>query len=87
LSLSRGAQWGDEGKGKLVDVLAERADRLAVRLPGKPTRDTRSISALHLLCCTIPESGILHPECVRCAIGNGVVLDLIIAVRRDRTAP
>jgi len=68
-----GAQWGDEGKGKVVDALAEHAD-LVVRYQGGAnaghTVDTGDGAfVLH----QIP-SGILH-QGTRCVIGNGVVLD------------
>src|SRR5262252_3535990 len=68
-----GAQWGDEGKGKIVDALSEAADIVA-RYQGGPNaghsviRDGRTV-VLHLV-----PSGILH-EGRRCLIGNGVVLD------------
>jgi adenylosuccinate synthase len=68
-----GAQWGDEGKGKLTDLLAERAD-LVVRFQGGNNaghtivRDGE-IFKLHLI-----PSGILYPG-KTCVIGNGVVID------------
>ncbi len=69
-----GTQWGDEGKGKIVDILTEQAD-IVVRFQGGPNAghtvvigDTKTI--LH----QIP-SGILNPG-KQCIIGNGVVLDL-----------
>jgi hypothetical protein len=68
-----GAQWGDEGKGKVVDLLAERADAV-VRFQGGNNaghtivRDGRAWK-LHLI-----PSGILHKDTV-CVIGNGVVID------------
>ena len=68
-----GAQWGDEGKGKVTDLLAERAN-LVVRFQGGNNaghtivRDGETFK-LHLV-----PSGILHPGTV-CAIGNGVVID------------
>ena len=68
-----GAQWGDEGKGKVVDLLAERADAV-VRFQGGNNaghtivRDGEKF-ALHLI-----PSGILYPG-KRCIIGNGVVID------------
>jgi adenylosuccinate synthase len=68
-----GAQWGDEGKGKVVDLLAERAD-LVVRFQGGNNaghtivRDGEEFK-FHLI-----PSGILYPD-KTCAIGNGVVLD------------
>ena len=69
-----GAQWGDEGKGKIVDALSGDADIVA-RYQGGPNaghsviRDGRTI-VLHLV-----PSGILMPG-KRCLIGNGVVVDL-----------
>ncbi len=68
-----GAQWGDEGKGKLVDVLAERADWVVRYQGGANAGHTVDLGDRHFVLHQIP-SGILHPG-VRCAIGNGVVLD------------
>ena len=68
-----GAQWGDEGKGKLVDVLAERADWVVRYQGGANAGHTVHIGDASFVLHQIP-SGILHPG-VRCAIGNGVVLD------------
>ena len=68
-----GAQWGDEGKGKLVDVLAERADWVVRYQGGANAGHTVHIGDAKFVLRQIP-SGILHPG-VRCAIGNGVVLD------------
>jgi adenylosuccinate synthase len=68
-----GAQWGDEGKGKLVDVLAERADWVVRYQGGANAGHTVHIGDTSFVLHQIP-SGILHPR-TRCAIGNGVVLD------------
>jgi adenylosuccinate synthase len=68
-----GAQWGDEGKGKLVDVLAEQADWVVRYQGGANAGHTVHIGETSFVLHQIP-SGILHPG-VRCAIGNGVVLD------------
>jgi adenylosuccinate synthase len=68
-----GAQWGDEGKGKLVDVLAERADWVVRYQGGANAGHTVDLGHQSFVLHQIP-SGILHPG-VRCAIGNGVVLD------------
>jgi len=68
-----GAQWGDEGKGKLVDVLAERADWVVRYQGGANAGHTVHIGEKSFVLHQIP-SGILHRG-VRCAIGNGVVLD------------
>ena len=68
-----GAQWGDEGKGKVTDLLAERAD-LVIRFQGGNNAGHTIVRGeeewkLHLV-----PSGILYPG-KRCAIGNGVVID------------
>jgi adenylosuccinate synthase len=68
-----GVQWGDEGKGKLVDVIAERADWVVRYQGGANAGHTVKIGDRSFVLRQIP-SGILHPG-VRCAIGNGVVLD------------
>jgi len=68
-----GAQWGDEGKGKLVDVLAESADWVVRYQGGANAGHTVDLGDRSFVLHQIP-SGILHPG-VRCAIGNGVVLD------------
>ncbi|MDA8097738.1 MAG: adenylosuccinate synthase [Desulforudis sp.] len=68
-----GAQWGDEGKGKITDFLAEQA-RIVVRFQGGNNAGHTVVVGqeefrLHLL-----PSGILHPD-KECLIGNGVVID------------
>jgi adenylosuccinate synthase len=68
-----GAQWGDEGKGKLVDVLAERADLVVRYQGGANAGHTVVIGDSQFILRQIP-SGILHPGVV-CIVGNGVVLD------------
>ena len=68
-----GAQWGDEGKGKLVDVIAEGADWVVRYQGGANAGHTVVLHDQSFVLHQIP-SGILHPG-VRCAIGNGVVLD------------
>ncbi|MFN9214965.1 MAG: adenylosuccinate synthase [Gemmatimonadota bacterium] len=68
-----GAQWGDEGKGKLVDVLAEQADWVVRYQGGANAGHTVYVGEQKTVLHQVP-SGILHPG-VRCAIGNGVVLD------------
>jgi adenylosuccinate synthase len=68
-----GAQWGDEGKGKLVDVLSEGVDWVVRYQGGANAGHTVHIGDRSTVLHQIP-SGILHPG-VRCAIGNGVVLD------------
>jgi adenylosuccinate synthase len=68
-----GAQWGDEGKGKLVDVLAERADLVVRYQGGANAGHTVVIGDSQFILRQIP-SGILHPG-VTCVVGNGVVLE------------
>ncbi len=68
-----GAQWGDEGKGKLVDVLAERADLVVRYQGGANAGHTVVIGDKQFVLRQIP-SGILHSR-VTCIIGNGVVLE------------
>ncbi len=68
-----GAQWGDEGKGKLVDVLSERADCVVRYQGGANAGHTVVIGDEQFILQQIP-SGILHGR-TTCVIGNGVVLD------------
>jgi adenylosuccinate synthase len=68
-----GAQWGDEGKGKVVDALAERADLVVRYQGGANAGHTVDAPGGEFVLHQIP-SGILHPG-TRCVIGNGVVLD------------
>jgi len=68
-----GAQWGDEGKGKLVDYLARQADIVARYQGGHNAGHTVVINNEKFILHLIP-SGILHEEKF-CVIGNGVVVD------------
>ena len=68
-----GAQWGDEGKGKLVDVLAEQADLVVRYQGGANAGHTVVVGDSQFILRLIP-SGILNPKAV-CLLGNGVVLD------------
>lgn len=68
-----GAQWGDEGKGKLVDVLSESAGWVVRYQGGANAGHTVHIADRTVVLHQVP-SGILHPG-VRCAIGNGAVVD------------
>ncbi|HQG13676.1 MAG TPA: adenylosuccinate synthetase, partial [bacterium] len=68
-----GMQWGDEGKGKIIDLLTPSVD-LVVRFQGGANAGHTVVvdgkkSVLHLV-----PSGILHERC-SCVIGNGVALD------------
>jgi len=68
-----GAQWGDEGKGKVVDMLAERSDVVARYQGGANAGHTIVVDGRKYVLHQIP-SGILH-DGVACVIGNGVVID------------
>jgi len=68
-----GAQWGDEGKGKIVDLLAENADIVVRFQGGNNAGHTLVVGDKTRIVHLIP-SGVLHPNKV-CCIGNGVVLD------------
>jgi len=68
-----GAQWGDEGKGKVVDALAERAQLVVRYQGGANAGHTVDAPGGEFVLHQIP-AGILHVG-TRCAIGNGVVLD------------
>jgi adenylosuccinate synthase len=68
-----GAQWGDEGKGKIVDYLSEKADVVARYQGGNNAGHTVVINNAKFIFHLIP-SGILHEGKV-CIIGNGVVID------------
>lgn len=68
-----GAQWGDEGKGKIVDVLSGHFDVVARYAGGHNAGHTVIISGKKFILQLIP-CGVLRPEC-KGVIGNGVVLD------------
>jgi len=68
-----GTQWGDEGKGKVVDLLAPHVNVVARYAGGNNAGHTVVVGREKYVLHTIP-SGILHPGC-RCVIGCGVVVD------------
>ena len=68
-----GTQWGDEGKGKVVDRLAARADLIVRFQGGNNAGHTLVVNGEQTICHLIP-SGILH-QGKKCLIGNGVVVD------------
>jgi adenylosuccinate synthase len=70
-----GAQWGDEGKGKIVDLLTAHFDMVARYQGGHNAGHTVIIKGQKFVLHLIP-SGILHPLKI-CVIGNGVVIDPI----------
>lgn len=68
-----GLQWGDEGKGKIVDYLAARYDIIARFQGGPNAGHTLYVNGNKIVLHTIP-SGVFHPHCLN-LIGNGVVID------------
>jgi adenylosuccinate synthase len=70
-----GAQWGDEGKGKIVDVLSERFQVVARYAGGHNAGHTVIIRGQKFILQLVP-CGVLRPDC-QAVIGNGVVLDPI----------
>src|ERR1700752_5060304 len=78
-----GAQWGDEGKGKVVDLLAERFDVVARYQGGHTAGHTVFIGEKKFVLKLIP-SGILRPG-VQAVIGNGVVIDLAALIQEMET--
>lgn len=67
-----GAQWGDEGKGKIVDLLGEQADIVARYQGGPNAGHTVQFGKEKFILHQIP-SGIFHPHTI-CVLGNGVVI-------------
>jgi adenylosuccinate synthase len=74
-----GTQWGDEGKGKVVDVLAEKAHVVARFQGGNNAGHTMVVDGESFISHLIP-SGILHPDKI-CLIGNGVVVDPAVLIQ------
>lgn len=69
-----GAQWGDEGKGKLIDVFAEKADMVVRYQGGANAGHTLVVNGQKTVLHLVP-SGILRPE-TTCVIASGVVIDV-----------
>src|SRR5512134_2483021 len=74
-----GAQWGDEGKGKIVDLLTQYADVVVRFQGGNNAGHTVYLKEEKFVFHLIP-SGILYSE-KQCVIGSGVVLDLAVLIR------
>jgi adenylosuccinate synthase len=74
-----GTQWGDEGKGKIVDLLAARADMVVRYHGGNNAGHTLVVNGEKTVLNLIP-SGVLHPGKV-CVLGAGMVIDPAILVR------
>src|SRR5512133_641756 len=73
-----GAQWGDEGKGKIIDVLTEEADVVVRSAGGNNAGHTVFIKGQKYVLHLVP-SGILRKNKL-CVIGNGVVVDPVSLV-------
>src|SRR6201988_2893981 len=69
-------QWGDEGKGKIVDVLTPSYDIIARFQGGPNAGHTLEFNGIKHVLHTIP-SGIFHPTAIN-VVGNGVVIDPVI---------
>ena len=76
LDLLLGLQWGDEGKGKIVDVLTKNYDIIARFQGGPNAGHTLKFDGIKHVLHTIP-SGIFHPNALN-LIGNGVVIDPVV---------
>src|SRR5260370_12520024 len=74
-----GGQWGDEGKGKVIDFVAAKAD-MVIRSQGGNNAGHTVITEHGEFKFQLMPSGILYPNCV-CVIGNGVVVDPIVLLR------
>jgi adenylosuccinate synthase len=79
VDLLLGLQWGDEGKGKIVDVLTKSYDIIARFQGGPNAGHTLEFEGIKHVLHTIP-SGIFHPSAIN-LIGNGVVIDPVIFER------
>ena len=77
-----GAHWGDEGKGKIVDILSEEYDCVARYQGGHNAGHTVSFGSRRHVLHLIP-SGIFHPN-VACVIGAGVVLDPLALIEESQ---
>src|SRR5438105_8164513 len=74
-----GGQWGDEGKGKVIDLLAERAN-LVIRSQGGNNAGHTVVTEDGEFKFQLIPSGVLHQECT-CVIGNGVVVDPRVLIK------
>jgi adenylosuccinate synthase len=77
-----GTQWGDEGKGKIIDILSEKADYIVRYQGGSNAGHTVVVEGREYIFHLIP-SGILHKGKI-CCIGNGVVVDPQMLIKEIR---
>jgi adenylosuccinate synthase len=73
-----GAQWGDEGKGKVVDLLAQKAG-VVVRFSGGDNAGHTIVNPFGKFALRLVPSGIFYPEAI-CVIGNGVVINPAVLI-------
>jgi adenylosuccinate synthase len=78
-----GAQWGDEGKGKVVDLYAPYADLVVRYAGGANAGHTLVVDGEKLILHLIP-SGILHQE-TKCVVGQGTVIDPVVLLKEIRS--
>src|SRR5258707_44278 len=74
-----GGQWGDEGKGKVIDYLASKA-QMVIRTQGGNNAGHTVVTEHGEFKFQLMPSGILYPDCT-CVIGNGVVVDPIVLLK------
>lgn len=74
LTAVTGINWGDEGKGRVIDLLVEHAD-IAVRYQGGNNAGHTVVNKQGKFVLNLLPSGILHPDVV-CVLGDGMVIDL-----------
>src|SRR6476469_6609939 len=67
-----GAQWGDEGKGKIVDLIAEQAEMVVRYAGGANAGHTLKVAGQKIVTHLLP-SGVLHPK-TACVLGAGMVI-------------
>jgi adenylosuccinate synthase len=77
-----GVQWGDEGKGKIVDILSQHFDCVARYQGGHNAGHTINVGNRRHVLHLIP-SGIFHPN-VQCVVGGGVVLDPLALIEESQ---
>ena len=78
LTAVTGINWGDEGKGRVIDLLAEHADVVARYQGGNNAGHTVVTEQGKFILNLLP-SGILHPDVV-CVLGAGMVIDLDLSL-------
>ncbi len=74
-----GAQWGDEGKGKVIDMLAEKA-MVVVRFSGGDNAGHTIVNPFGKFALQLVPSGIFYPQTI-CIIGNGVVVNPAVLIK------